>query len=290
MDDLEERLRDDLRRSASREEPSVDAWDRITERVQRGERRSTASRALVGALVLAITAGGLFWLWRGFVATDGGPPTGQPEDLWGRTFVSTRVTEEGEPHTLVEDTRIELTFFEERGERGVGWSAGCNTIGAKIEVTTERLLLGEIGGTQQACAPESQDQDEWLVDFFRSEPRWEFHDDTLTLTSGDTMIELSAITSWNGLDCLGDEGAVEVIYESFEPAGAELSEAVEAAFQLPPAVADAQQTITRAPDGETAEVLYRFEERSVARVSFARVEGGWAISDYRACDSAAPGS
>jgi len=104
------------------------------------------------------------------------------------------------------------------------------------------------------------------------------------------MIELSAITSWNGLDCLGDEGAVEVIYESFEPAGADLSEAVEAAFQLPPAMAGSQRTITLAPDGETGEVVYRFQQRRVARVSFARVEGGWAISDYRACDSADPGS
>lgn len=414
MDDLEERLRDDLRQPASREEPPTDAWDRITERLQREDRRPTASPVLVGALVLAITAGGLVWLWHSFVSTGDGSPAGQPEDLWrrtflstwvieegeprtlvdgtqismtffvernrrglrweagcnffgtgleitadslivqdqidgsdqgcarelhdqddwladflasdpswelrgdrltltsggttieleaapgadpddlwGRTFVSTRVIEEGEPRTLIEGTRIGLTFFVERERRGLRWDAHCNIFGASVVITADRLILGEIGGTQKGGSPECQEQDEWLADFLDSEPTWELRGDMLTLSSGQTIIELEGVTSSNGLECLGDEGMVQVIYESSEPAGADLPEAVEAAFQLPPAMADAQRSISESPDEATAEVLYRFEQRRVARVSFSRIQRGWAMTGYTACDSAlntAPGS
>jgi len=215
MDDLEERLRDDLRWSASREEPPVDAWDRITDRVQRGERRSTASRALIGTLVLAITAGGLFWLWRGFVATDEGPPTGQPEDLWGRTFVSTRVIEDGEPRTLVEGTRIHLTFFVERERRGLRGGGGCNNFGAGVEITADRLRLGEIEGTDQGCAQELHTQDEWLTAFLRSDPRWELRGDRLTLTSGETIIEFQSQADPE--DLWGREFVSTLVIEAGEP-------------------------------------------------------------------------
>lgn len=206
MDDLEDRLRQELRRQASGEQHSTDAWERIAERVRQPERRTTTSRVLVAATVLAITAGGLFALWRGFVATDERPPAGDGappatgeetppaiEDLWGRTFVSTRVTEGGETRTLVPPgTSIELTFFEERGSRGVRWSGGCNIFGTSLAITPDRLLVGEFEGTQQLCRQDVAEQDEWLVAFFGSDPRWELIDDTLTLMSGETIITFEA--------------------------------------------------------------------------------------------------
>lgn len=217
MDDLEERLRHDLRQRASREEPPADAWDRITERVQRGEQHSTASRVLVGALVLAITAGGLFWLWRGFVATDGGQPAGRPEDLWGRTFVSTRVTENGQPRALVDGTRIEMTFFVERDRRGLRWELGCNFFGTGVEITPDRLIVDEIETSDQGCRSDYQVQDDWLADFIGSDPSWELRDDKLSLTSGETIIELEPAPSGDLEDLWGRTFVSTRVIEGGEP-------------------------------------------------------------------------
>lgn len=122
--------------------------------------------------------------------SDGDEAEQAPADLWGRTFISTVVTEDGEPRPLVPDTRIRVTF-EEREERGVvRWEAGCNTFGGEVEIGAERLLVGEITGTEIGCPDELHEQDNWLGGFLGSDPRWRSSDDRLTLTSGDTVIEL----------------------------------------------------------------------------------------------------
>jgi heat shock protein HslJ len=58
------------------------------------------------------------------VAVDQGEQTA--DDLWGRTFVSVAVTEDGEPRPLIPGTRIELTFGQREDEGGIRWKAGCN--------------------------------------------------------------------------------------------------------------------------------------------------------------------
>ena len=55
--------------------------------------------------------------------------------LWGRTFISAAVTEDGEPRPLVPDTRIRVTFEQRDGQRVAGWHAGCNHFGADLEIT-----------------------------------------------------------------------------------------------------------------------------------------------------------
>jgi heat shock protein HslJ len=117
-----------------------------------------------------------------------GEGTAQPEqaDLSGTSFVSTKVTESGEPRPLVADTRIEATF--EQG--AVRWEAGCNSFGADVEITADHLLLTEIVATEAGCAGELQQQDSWLMVFFQADPRWELWGDRLTLSSGATIIEL----------------------------------------------------------------------------------------------------
>jgi hypothetical protein len=59
-----------------------------------------------------------------------------------------------------------------------------------VEITVERLLLHhEIGGTDVGCPEERNEQDDWLIGFFSSDPYWELTDGRLTLTSGQTVRE-----------------------------------------------------------------------------------------------------
>jgi heat shock protein HslJ len=124
--------------------------------------------------------------------SDGEEAEQAPADLWGHTFISTTVTEDGEPRPLVPDTRIQVTF-EEREEHGVArWEAGCNIFGTEVEITAESLLVGEIAGTEMGCRDDLHEQDEWLGGFFGSDPRWQLSDERVTLTSDETVIELEA--------------------------------------------------------------------------------------------------
>jgi heat shock protein HslJ len=122
---------------------------------------------------------------------SGNDETGQ-NDLLGRAFRSTAVTEDSEPRRLVPDTHITVTFEERANEDGVGWQAGCNTFGADAEITADSLVVGQIAGTEIGCPDDLQQQDEWLVDFFGSDPEWQLSGDSLSLTSHNTVIELEA--------------------------------------------------------------------------------------------------
>jgi hypothetical protein len=123
-----------------------------------------------------------------FVRVEKPPP---PAGLIGHTFVSTAVTENGERRPLVPGTRITVSFLERDGRTGVVWCAGCNTFGADVEITADRLLVGVIAGTAAGCRDDLHAQDDWLAGFFGSDPRWRLGD-RLVLTSGGTGIELEA--------------------------------------------------------------------------------------------------
>jgi heat shock protein HslJ len=122
---------------------------------------------------------------------SGEPETQQAaEDLWGRTFVSAAVTEDGEPRPLVPDTRIRVTFEQGDGRRVAGWHAGCNHFGADVRIAADNLRLGTIGGTEIGCSDALQQQDVWLAEFFGSDPEWSLSGDRFTLSSDATVIEL----------------------------------------------------------------------------------------------------
>jgi heat shock protein HslJ len=114
------------------------------------------------------------------------------DDLWGHAFRSTAVTEDSEPRPLVPETQITVTFEERADEGVVGWQAGCNSFGADVEITADSLVVGQIAGTEIGCRDDLHEQDDWLVDFFGSDPEWQLSDDRLSLTSHGTVIELEA--------------------------------------------------------------------------------------------------
>jgi heat shock protein HslJ len=61
-----------------------------------------------------------------------------------------------------------------------------------VRVTAEELQIGQIASTLIGCPAGREEQDEWLGEFFGSNPHWRLSDSQLTLSSGETVIELKA--------------------------------------------------------------------------------------------------
>lgn len=103
-----------------------------------------------------------------------GPRSGPVDPaLVDRTFLSTAVTEDGASRELVDGSRLELSFTRD----AVGAYADCNHLGSRTRTSSGRLLVTAMDGTEMGCAGALLDQDDWIGDL-------------LTLTAGDTTIEL----------------------------------------------------------------------------------------------------
>lgn len=108
-------------------------------------------------------------------------------DLVGRTFVGDQVTVDDEPSPLVKDTSIRLTF----SDGSIGASAGCNQMGGDATWADGVLKVQNMFTTEMACDEPLMQQDTWLSDFLSSEPTVQQDGDTLTLTSGGTVVVLT---------------------------------------------------------------------------------------------------
>lgn len=120
----------------------------------------------------------------------------------GKTYLSTAVTEDGNPKQLVSETRVRLGFEEVPNPNQEGPRvydvlrayAGCNWIGASA--AAGELLAGgklRIDGfelTQIGCEPPLLAQDDWLCEFLMRQPNWHLDGDHLTLTSAGTTVTL----------------------------------------------------------------------------------------------------
>jgi heat shock protein HslJ len=112
--------------------------------------------------------------------------SGDANDLWGRTFLSTAVTEHGRVRPLVPGTRLRLAFQD--GD--VRAYAGCNHLTGRVRVDGGRLAVDRFATTAMACDPLRQEQDAWLARFLAAEPTWRLDGDDLVLGNGDTEIRL----------------------------------------------------------------------------------------------------
>jgi heat shock protein HslJ len=117
----------------------------------------------------------------------GGDESGNAGNLWGRTFLSTTVTENGEARPLVLGTRLRLTFQD--GE--VRAYAGCNHMTGPATLDSGRLDVGALTSTLMSCGDALDEQDRWLVRFLNADPTWRLDGDDLTLSTGDTEIRLT---------------------------------------------------------------------------------------------------
>lgn len=105
-----------------------------------------------------------------------------PEDLTGRTFVSTQVT--GTP--IPGDGPL-IVEFPEAGR--IAATAGCNRFVGAVDLTGHTLEAPDLAATMMACPPPRDGADRWLTGLFGSAPEWLLHDDVLTLTGdGSTVV------------------------------------------------------------------------------------------------------
>ena len=125
---------------------------------------------------------------------------GDPGDLFPRSWVSTAVLKDGAALPLFEGTKIRVDFEHRSDYDVVIWKADCNSFGASVHVTKERLFTGQVSGEDVACVVRRPTrQERWLNRFFGADPKWRIRrDETLKLTEGDRVIRLRRRTSTRG--------------------------------------------------------------------------------------------
>jgi heat shock protein HslJ len=142
-------------------------------------------------------------------ATTTGPsgtPVADVADLDGTTYESTSV----EGHELVPGEPVRLVFDGDT----MSVSAGCNTLFGEYQLTDGALAwAGDPASTMVACEPELADQDAWLTDLFTAGVDATSDGSTLTLTSGDVVIELADVAEANLEELLGRTWTVRGIVE-----------------------------------------------------------------------------
>lgn len=104
----------------------------------------------------------------------------------GRTYLSSDVTEAGQPKELVPGTQLSLSFVD----GGVGASAGCNSMSASGGISDGVLVLDDLASTEMACDPDVMAQEQWWAALLVSQPRAEVGDRSLTLASGDREVAM----------------------------------------------------------------------------------------------------
>ena len=134
-------------------------------------------------------------LWPLAVLLVLGACAGQPEPIRldvrqgglpaGRTFILSEATQGGAAKQFVAGTRVELQFFD---ANRLGLSAGCNSMGGSAHLDRDKLVVGDLAGTEIGCAPERHQQDEWLAAFLTARPGWRLSGDSLVLTGPDAEL------------------------------------------------------------------------------------------------------
>ncbi|MDX8142858.1 META domain-containing protein [Lentzea sp. BCCO 10_0061] len=114
------------------------------------------------------------------------PSAGQGANLRGKVYVSSSVTEQGQPRAMVEGTRVELRFTD---DGRVIASAGCNQMQSPVKLDDGKLSVSDLAMTAMGCPkPELHQQDEWLSNLLRATPSWKLDGTNLVLTGSDTEI------------------------------------------------------------------------------------------------------
>lgn len=115
-----------------------------------------------------------------------------PAPLFPREYVSTAVLKNGVRAPLLEGTKIHVDFWRRKGSASVRWWADCNYFGARVDITDERLVTGQVVGTEMYCGERRRRrQDRWMLRFFSSDPKWRIpRAGRLRLSAGDRVIKL----------------------------------------------------------------------------------------------------
>lgn len=124
------------------------------------------------------------------VTACGNPSAGQGADLRGKVYVSSSVTEQGKPRTMVEGTRVELRFTDD--DRLIA-TAGCNQMQSPVRLDDGKLSVADLAMTAMGCPkPELHQQDEWLSKLLGATPSWKLDGANLVVTGSNSEIVLAA--------------------------------------------------------------------------------------------------
>lgn len=113
-------------------------------------------------------------------------PSPAPASVDGRIFLSTGITDGGQPFALVDGTRIRVSFNDGQ----IGLSAGCNSMSGPYAIDAGVLRVTSLATTEIGCDPARHDQDMWLATFIGAGPIIQLSGNDLTLDGGDLVITL----------------------------------------------------------------------------------------------------
>lgn len=106
--------------------------------------------------------------------------------LDGTTLVADGIVDPD--RALAPDTAIEMSFSAD----AVSVNAGCNILNGAASIEDYELVVGELASTRMACDGALEEQDQWLMSFLTSRPRFERVDDDFYLSHDETVIHLVA--------------------------------------------------------------------------------------------------
>lgn len=156
---------------------------------ERAERRPRGVTLTVTATVtnraIGVLAAGLLVLLLGACGDEAGVGG---SSLKGKTYLSTAVTEGGEPKQLAPKTRIQLRFMDDGRLLA---DAGCNSMSGQVSTGGGKLKVSDdLAITDMGCDAPRHAQDEWLAGVLQKEPTWKLDAGKLNVTAGDTTIVL----------------------------------------------------------------------------------------------------
>jgi heat shock protein HslJ len=110
------------------------------------------------------------------------------DELKGRTFLSTAVTERGAPRPMPAGLRVTLWFTAD-GRLVAG--AGCNSIQGPVELSGGQISMLEMRMTEMWCGDDLLAQDQWLASLLKARPSWQLSGPHLRVSAGQAVIELT---------------------------------------------------------------------------------------------------
>lgn len=115
-----------------------------------------------------------------------GDNTGQARDDGGDRGIQGEYVSDGAPSPPFGDGSEPIRLTLEDGK--IGFTSGCNHFGGDATWDDGVLRTSALGGTEMGCPGPRQAQDEWMIEFFGSEPTVELDGTDLRLSSGDVEV------------------------------------------------------------------------------------------------------
>lgn len=103
-------------------------------------------------------------------------------ELWGRSFASAEITEDGVVRPPADGARILINPHRRDGSGQLRYNGGCNTGGGWLRITDGRFVVGEREGTAMMCSASGRmEQEQWFEHLLDADPQWRWARDRTRL-------------------------------------------------------------------------------------------------------------